>query len=154
MYFHHPPTIADFLADRQRYLEGTISSNFSRGGGGNSPREVVDRLRDILRGTNLTIQRLRFTRRPRSRDREVQRNRFDCWHTFDSDEDSSSVFFRLFSQINRSEWNNFYCEYTSCTVCDNEARIRIFIVYLWFHTCGSVRMTINFLVGKVDTRRV
>lgn len=56
--------------------------------------------------------------------------------------------------IARSEWNNFYFEYTSCTECDNEARIRIFIVYLWFHTCGSVRMTINFLVGKVDTRRV
>lgn len=104
-----PPTVHEFIylprvfpssADHRRFLGG--SPTLSRGDdlfeflsrrGGNSPREVVDRLRDILRGTNLTIQRLRFTRRPRSRDREVQRNRFDCWHTFDSDEDSSSVFF-------------------------------------------------------------
>lgn len=52
-------------------------------------------------------------------------------------------FFRLFSQINRTQ-HNFYFEYTSCTECDNAARIRIFVVYLWFHTCGSVRWRLIF----------
>lgn len=156
MYFHHPPTIADFLADRQRYLEGTISSNFSRGGGGKFSSRGCRSIaryftRDEFNDSTIAFHSATSLTGPRSTKeplRLLAHIRFRWGLEF------GFFFDCLVRLIARSEWNNFYFEYTSCTECDNEARIRIFIVYLWFHTCGSVRMTINFLVGKVDTRRV